>query len=211
MLSSFGQISWHVNLLLFIVFVWGTFCSADALNEQQSTLAVERKHGTCSHEIQRTDAWTMLRGCLMVFALNSTCRNKKLKNCEKNTRAAKKSCAHQTLDFPCIRLCLTGGLQTDGFRNWMTRDVGTSVSARHPDVATYPLARHCLLSGIGKKERSHLDGEWSRMCKHLSSFNVSKPPVRHSLIATSERNKTKGKMQMTYRQFPACTIRRVCH
>ena len=34
-------------------------------------------------------------------------------------------------------LCLTGGLLTGGFRNWMTRDVGTSVSARHPDVTPF--------------------------------------------------------------------------
>ena len=41
--------------------------------------------------------------------------------------------------FPGFRLCLTGGLLTGGLltgglRNLMTRDVGTSVSARHPDV-----------------------------------------------------------------------------
>ena len=37
------------------------------------------------------------------------------------------------------------------------------------------------------KQRSHLDGERSRTCQHLSSFNcenppVSKPPIRHSLM-----------------------------
>ena len=38
--------------------------------------------------------------------------------------------------LPRIRLCLTSGLLTGGFRNWLTRDVGTSGSARHPNVAT---------------------------------------------------------------------------
>ena len=60
-----------------------------------------------------------------------------------------------------FRLCLIGGLLTSGFRNGMTRDVGASVSTRHPNVATYSLAKHCVLWGNRQKERSHLDGERS--------------------------------------------------
>ena len=83
--------------------------------------------------------------------------------------------------------CPTSGLLTGGFPDKMTRDVGTSMSARHPNVATYPLAKHCILWGIGK-ERVVTSG-WlaltdvpTSLVIQLRKPPVSKPPVRHSLF-----------------------------
>ena len=87
--------------------------------------------------------------------------------------------------WPLIRQCLTSGLLTSGFRNWMTRDVGTSVSARHPNLATYPIAKHCILWGNRRKERSHLHGEHSRACQHLSSLNCANRRLTNRLLDTT--------------------------
>ena len=73
------------------------------------------------------------------------------------------------------------------FRNLMTRDVGTSVSACHPNVATYPIATHCIFF-YWRKERSHLDGEHSRTCQHLSSFNCENRLLTNRLLDTAWLN-----------------------
>ena len=71
----------------------------------------------------------------------------------------------------------------------MMRDVGTSVSARHPNVATYPLAKHYSL-WRNRRKRAVTSG-WRALMDvltslviHLRNSPVSKPPVRHSLTGS---------------------------
>ena len=60
-------------------------------------------------------------------------------------------------------LSLKSGLLTGGFRNWVTGDDGTSVSARHPDVtnlfANFPTRHSAALTG----SLQHVDGERLRI------------------------------------------------
>ena len=67
----------------------------------------------------------------------------------------------------------------------MTRDVGISVSGRHPDVTALFAAFPTEYSASQTSRLQHLDGERSRTCQHLSSFNCQNCLLANRLLDTA--------------------------
>ena len=81
-----------------------------------------------------------------------------------------------------IRLCLTGGLLTDGFRNWMTRDVGTSVRGSPSKCCNLPASE--ALYFVGKSAKTgHI---W--MASAHGRANIS----RHSILEKNLASRWEG-------------------
>ena len=76
-----------------------------------------------------------------------------------------------------------------------------STSPRYPNVANYPLAPALYLWENWQKERSHLDGERSQTCQHLSSFICGNRPLINRPLDTARNHHYFSKNIAIHLQF----------